>query len=275
MTHGDAGPASRSPAEHRGLDVEERRSGGQNGQNAELPRLRSAPAEVERDCVALIDERPLERDCFARSLRQLYPRMELLDYSSASQFVRASGAVLPPRLILLNVGGRALSEPDIRREFEVLAEAGADCPIVVMSPREDIEQMIAAFDAGAAGYVATSFAIEDILVAAKLAARGGAFVRSERLGHLRDTVGQPPAVPPGLECLTLRQSAVADALRRGKANKTIAYELSMCESTVKVHVRDIMRKLNATNRTEAALRLNSILRRQERPADPQPSAGTD
>ena len=49
-----------------------------------------------------------------------------------------------------------------------------------------------------------------------------------------------------------RQEAVVEALRQGKANKIIAYELNMQESTVKVHVRNIMKKLNAKNRTEVA-----------------------
>jgi DNA-binding NarL/FixJ family response regulator len=53
---------------------------------------------------------------------------------------------------------------------------------------------------------------------------------------------------------------VIDALRRGKANKIIAYELSMCESTVKVHVRNIMKKLNAKNRTEVAYLANELMR---------------
>jgi DNA-binding NarL/FixJ family response regulator len=49
-----------------------------------------------------------------------------------------------------------------------------------------------------------------------------------------------------------RQSQILDCLRRGMANKLIAYELNMCESTVKVHIRNIMKKLNATNRTQVA-----------------------
>jgi hypothetical protein len=44
------------------------------------------------------------------------------------------------------------------------------------------------------------------------------------------------------------------SLREGKANKIIAYELNMCESTVKVHVRNIMKKLKARNRTEVAFK---------------------
>jgi DNA-binding NarL/FixJ family response regulator len=44
---------------------------------------------------------------------------------------------------------------------------------------------------------------------------------------------------------------VLSHLRQGKANKIIAYELGMTESTVKVHIRNIMRKMGATNRTQA------------------------
>ena len=57
---------------------------------------------------------------------------------------------------------------------------------------------------------------------------------------------------------TSRQSAVVEALKRGKANKIIAYELNMCESTVKVHVRNVMRKLKATNRTEVVYKVNEL-----------------
>jgi DNA-binding NarL/FixJ family response regulator len=65
---------------------------------------------------------------------------------------------------------------------------------------------------------------------------------------------------------TARQAAVADRLRRGKPNKLIAYELNMCESTVKVHIRNIMKKLRASNRTEAGYKLNAMISDAERSA---------
>jgi DNA-binding NarL/FixJ family response regulator len=52
---------------------------------------------------------------------------------------------------------------------------------------------------------------------------------------------------------TPRQAAVLEAVQHGKANKVIAYELDLKESTVKVHVRNVMRKLGAHNRTELAV----------------------
>jgi len=58
---------------------------------------------------------------------------------------------------------------------------------------------------------------------------------------------------------TSRQAAVVDSLLKGKANKIIAYERNMCESTVKVHVRSIMKKLKARNRTEVAYIVNGMM----------------
>jgi DNA-binding NarL/FixJ family response regulator len=57
--------------------------------------------------------------------------------------------------------------------------------------------------------------------------------------------------------LTDTQAAVVQAIRRGKSNKAIACELDMRESTVKVHVRNIMKKFEAKNRTEIAIMANA------------------
>ena len=80
--------------------------------------------------------------------------------------------------------------------------------------------------------------------------------------------GQPaqPVSPPFQEvCEGPDQQArvPVEALRRGKANKIIAYELKMRESTVKVHVRNIMKKLHATNRTEVAFMAHRLLNGEE------------
>ena len=60
-----------------------------------------------------------------------------------------------------------------------------------------------------------------------------------------------------------RQVAVVEALRLGKPNKIIAYELNLQLNTVKVHVRNIMKKLHATNRTEVAYMATRLLNGEE------------
>ena len=57
--------------------------------------------------------------------------------------------------------------------------------------------------------------------------------------------------------LTSRELAVINLLREGRANKVIAIKLNMRESTVKVHVRNILQKLRVSNRTHAATRRQS------------------
>ena len=56
--------------------------------------------------------------------------------------------------------------------------------------------------------------------------------------------------------LTPRQLDVAGELMRGGSNKQIAYALGIGEATVKVHLRNIMKKLGATNRVQVVLRMN-------------------
>ena len=71
--------------------------------------------------------------------------------------------------------------------------------------------------------------------------------------------GDAPSEPPTSGLVTARELAVIRAIQKGKSNKVIAYELNMCESTVKVHVRNIMKKLNAKNRTDVAIKSQSVL----------------
>jgi len=89
---------------------------------------------------------------------------------------------------------------------------------------------------------------------------GGVYVPASSVvaaKHSDDDIGAPKRFCNGM--FTARQAAVVEALRRGKANKIIAYELKMRESTVKVHVRSIMKKLKAKNRTEVAFMANGFM----------------
>src|SRR3984885_6574425 len=66
--------------------------------------------------------------------------------------------------------------------------------------------------------------------------------------------------------VTAREVAVIRAIQQGKPNKVIAYELNMCESTVKVHVRNLMKKMKAKNRTDLAIKTQTALQPHAGPA---------
>jgi DNA-binding NarL/FixJ family response regulator len=102
-----------------------------------------------------------------------------------------------------------------------------------------------------------------VMQAIRLVLAGGVFIPPQVLAEegtplsLQSESGDSPR--PRACGFTPRQTEVFDLLRQGKSNKLIAYELRMQESTVKVHVRQIMRKLKAINRTHAVFLANSMV----------------
>lgn len=75
----------------------------------------------------------------------------------------------------------------------------------------------------------------------------------------------PPPDPELFQDLTRRQLEVLECLREGLANKQIARSLDMSEATVKVHVRKLMKRLGASNRTQAAVMAMQRLQESDRP----------
>jgi DNA-binding NarL/FixJ family response regulator len=212
---------------------------------------------------AVIDSRKLERECFIRVIKATHEQISITAYSSVREW-RDSSNPKWPCLILLNIGGRRASERTVETALgELVIEAG-DTPVIVLSESEELRDMIAAVDCGARGYIPASVGVDVIIEAARLTSAGGIFLPASSLASLRAAITREAERPAGIEeHFTARQASVADALRRGKANKTIAYELNMCESTVKVHIRTIMKKLKASNRTQAAFKLNALFPREQ------------
>jgi DNA-binding NarL/FixJ family response regulator len=127
-----------------------------------------------------------------------------------------------------------------------------EVPVAVVSDHEDAESIREAFELGVRGYIPTSVASRVAVGAVHLVCVGGTFAPAAALLSQSDRPRASAGDPPLIEGFTRRQSQILQCLRRGMANKLIAYELNMGESTVKVHIRNIMKKLNATNRTQVA-----------------------
>ena len=121
------------------------------------------------------------------------------------------------------------------------------------------------------GYVPTSLPIDIAIQAMELARAGGVYV-PPAASSLHTACKKRPRRPykSPTACSPHARRRSSRRCRRGKANKIIAYELKMRESTVKVHVRNIMKKLHATNRTEVAYLAGRLSqRRRARPLDRQ------
>lgn len=206
----------------------------------------------------IIEGRTLIRDCFVKALKDAMRAESVCAFGAISEWIAGREKLTSPSLILLCAAER--SEAEILSDIALISQADPEASIVVLSDSEDPSRVIGVLDKGARGYIPTSMSLDVAVEAMHLVRAGGTFAPTSCLMASRGPVDETGAAAKGASAglFTARQSAVAEALRQGKGNKMIAYELNMRESTVKVHVRNIMRKLNARNRTEVAFRMNGM-----------------
>lgn len=132
-----------------------------------------------------------------------------------------------------------------------LSELGLPIVVAAAIDSSDIGFLRNLLAAGVRGYISTRTTdVAATLTALRFVRDGGTFMPMERLVANEDTPLSP---------LTPRQMNVLQLLRLGKPNKIIAHELGMSESTTKVHVRNIMRRIGASNRTMAVYKAGEVL----------------
>jgi len=163
------------------------------------------------------------------------------------------------RFLVLSIGGSSLHEGDLQSCAKSTRELFPNAPCAVISDRREAEEAVAAARLGEQAFLSTSMEPGIARQALTFVLGGGTFFPREALLHQYAATGRivnghaAAAHRNENDTLTQRQNEVLERLRLGRSNKHIARDLNMQESTVKVHVRQIMRKLGASNRTQAAL----------------------
>lgn len=209
--------------------------------------------------IVIIEKRALLRDCLRRCFKQASV-LEVIALSDVDEWL-ALAPTTATSLVILSIAG-TLKSADAQRDIARLVQGAHARPTIVVSDGDEFEQIIGILDSGARGYIPTDLSLDVAVEAVRLVCAGGVFVPASSLVAARRPSGEAGsgAASCANAIFTARQAAVVDALRRGKANKVIAYELKMRESTVKVHVRNIMKKLNAKNRTEVAFMASEFIK---------------
>jgi DNA-binding NarL/FixJ family response regulator len=149
---------------------------------------------------------------------------------------------LQPELVLLDLrmpqmdGLTCLSK--IRKEFP-------DVKVAILSATQDATQIQTALKRGASAYIVKTVNPEDLAAALRQTMEGTVFTTA----GVSDDPGERAAKEAGL---TERELVIVRAVARGLSNEAIAKELWVAEQTVKFHLTNIYRKLDVSNRTEAA-----------------------
>lgn len=216
-----------------------------------------ARASVEMN-VVVIDPRLLDRECFCSFLEMHEPKFSVTAFASRAEWL-ASNQATATSVVILSIGGTKLSEPAVANSLRQTTSELSPVPIIVRGDSEELTHILRALECGARGYIPSSVGLTICVEAIKLVIAGGTFIPASPVMAMSKVIEGSGTCQHFAGMFTPRQADVVMALRRGKANKIIAYELNMRESTVKVHIRNIMKKLRATNRTEVACKINDLL----------------
>jgi len=207
-----------------------------------------------RNTVLVVDDHPLFRKGVVQLLA-MEPSIEVIGEAGNRAQALAMVQQHEPDLILLDLNLKAESGLDI------LAAIKADDPsrrVVMLTVSDAAEDLMSAIRAGADGYLLKDMEPEQLLDRVRASLAGETVIGEALAARLASALRQEAqdsasGVKRELPLLTDREQQVLRCLADGQSNKRIARTLSITEGTVKVHVKNLLKKLNFRSRVEAAV----------------------
>ncbi len=200
--------------------------------------------------VIIIDDHPLFRKGVSQ-LIALNDQLHLIGEASSGEEGLELARALEPDLILLDLNMKGMNGIDTLR---ALREADLAARILILTVSDAADDLVAAIRAGADGYLLKDMEPEELLARIVDALRGR-IVISESLNGLlaRSLRDEAQAAERSLAPLTERERDILGCLASGLSNKLIARDLNIAEGTVKVHIKNLLKKLKFRSRLEAAV----------------------
>lgn len=190
-----------------------------------------------------------------KALLQRHPEFEVVDdVADGLEGVKRAQS-LKPDVVLLDLHMPGVSG---REAVRFIVEAAPATHVLMLTVSEDVEDLVECLQAGAAGYLLKNIETEALVDALRRVARGESVISPQMTTRLVRGYRLQPAVetpPPASERdrLSPREREILACLARGDTNKEIARHLELSESTVKIHIQNIFKKLGLNSRVQAAL----------------------
>lgn len=216
------------------------------------------PAEAKQldgvQSILVVDDHPLYCDALVTTLKRIFSPKRI---ETASCLIDALSVKFKPDLIMLD-----LKLPDVQglSGFVQMRDRMPDVSIVVISSEVNDKLITNIMALGGTGFIskdASKSALKDALE--QIGQGGKCFPSGFR--KLSSPIEPDPNIVDlarRLADLTPQQTRILHLICDGKANKQIAYELSLAEATVKAHVTALLRRLGARNRTQAAMLVQGL-----------------
>ncbi|WP_171014105.1 response regulator transcription factor [Chitinivorax sp. B] len=202
--------------------------------------------------ILLVDDHTLFRSGI-KALLSRQPEFEIVGEASDGVEGVKRAVVLRPDVVLLDLNMPGLSGIEA---VQLIVQDAPDTAVIMLTVSEDADDLARALKAGARGYLLKNIDADYLKQAIQRAAAGEAVMAEAMTSKLMQqfrTLSSQPVVVTEKEKLTPREREILLFLARGESNKEIARELNVAESTVKIHVQNILKKLNLTSRVQAAV----------------------
>lgn len=195
--------------------------------------------------IMLVDDHPLMR----RGIQQLLsiePEFDVIEEASSGDEAIALAQSNEPDMILLDLNMKGLSGLDT---LKALRADGCSAIVVVLTVSDNVADIEAMVRAGADGYLLKDTEPEQLVELLKNAADGNKSYSDVVLKYLSNRREQTDV----FESLTDREGQILREVAKGFRNKQIADRLFISESTVKVHMKSLLKKLQVPSRTAATI----------------------
>lgn len=205
----------------------------------------------------IADDHVLFRSGFKLLVSELFPGVLLADAGDANEAWDVLNTDEAFDLVFLDLAMPGMNGIAGVRRF---VERRPEVPVVILSAHAEPEEIVECMGLGVRGYIPKSATESVLRNAVSLVLAGEIYVPRRAIDQIlteggsdftEDLDGLPESNP--LRQLTPRQRSTLALIIEGRTNKEIARSLDLLESTVKAHVKVILRKLSAQNRTQAAL----------------------
>ena len=199
--------------------------------------------------ILLVDDHALFRDGVALLLKELDPAVQTVHAAHLGEALAALDHDTGIDLVLLDL---ILPGANGFQALETIRERHPGMPLVMLSSQEDQVTVLRAIQLGAMGFIPKSSNAETLGIALRRVLDGDRWVPDVALSAPAASADEHDIAARVRE-LTPQQFRVLQMLGSGKLNKQIGYELGVSEATIKAHMSAILRKLRASNRTQAVL----------------------
>ena len=202
--------------------------------------------------ILLADDHPL----FRSGIKLLLQRQKDFDVigeaSDGAECVKLAQK-LKPDLVLLDLHMEGVGGLEA---LPLLKKEVPEAHVLMLTVSEDAADLIEALKLGAAGYLLKNIDTDFLLDSIKRAANGESVMSPQMAANLANAIRMEKKVTAEKEeapHLSPRETQIIQLIAKGESNKEIARNLDIAESTVKIHVQGILRKLNLTSRVKAAI----------------------